>query len=279
MNNINYIYGFFVGMMDGDGSIQVNHWKKKILQFRLVIKLKYTYNNENMLYIFKKYIGGNVRISFSKKEKMILWVENDKQKILEICKIFEKYRLLTFRKNAQLHFLYKCVYIPTYTNMNEKKYTLKTENYFENFLIYRKNKYTDLYKVLQTKSTRKHTTHVYDYSVQKFTVDSENIYKYDYFASWLSGFIEAVGLFSITESTYHSFCIRIKHDAFLLKAIILFFDLHKSVKIRKLKIDFYVFEIYKKLYLYNIISHFKNNPLLGEKKVSYEKLNSSLINK
>ena len=34
-----YIQQFWVGLMDGDGSIQVNHWRKKDLQYRLVIKL------------------------------------------------------------------------------------------------------------------------------------------------------------------------------------------------------------------------------------------------
>jgi len=31
-----YIKMFWVGLMDGDGSIQVNHWLKKSLQYRLV---------------------------------------------------------------------------------------------------------------------------------------------------------------------------------------------------------------------------------------------------
>src|SRR6266498_5414355 len=35
-----YIQQFWVGLMDGDGSIQVNHWRKKDLQYRLVIKLQ-----------------------------------------------------------------------------------------------------------------------------------------------------------------------------------------------------------------------------------------------
>ena len=34
-----YIKMFWVGLMDGDGSIQVNHWREKSLQYRLVIKL------------------------------------------------------------------------------------------------------------------------------------------------------------------------------------------------------------------------------------------------
>lgn len=42
---------FWVGLMDGEksGSIQVNHWKKRVLQFRFVIKLKNTPANLHML--------------------------------------------------------------------------------------------------------------------------------------------------------------------------------------------------------------------------------------
>ena len=32
-----YIKMFWVGLMDGDGSIQVNHWRKQSLQYRLVL--------------------------------------------------------------------------------------------------------------------------------------------------------------------------------------------------------------------------------------------------
>lgn len=35
-----FIKKYFVGLFEGDGSIQVNHWRKKNLQYRLVIKLK-----------------------------------------------------------------------------------------------------------------------------------------------------------------------------------------------------------------------------------------------
>jgi len=57
----NYIKKFWVGLMDGDGSIQVNHWKKSILQFRLVIKLSNTNANFNMLNTISNVIGGNVK--------------------------------------------------------------------------------------------------------------------------------------------------------------------------------------------------------------------------
>jgi hypothetical protein len=37
--------------MDGDGSILVNHWRNKYLQFRFVIQLKNTTANVDMLNI------------------------------------------------------------------------------------------------------------------------------------------------------------------------------------------------------------------------------------
>jgi hypothetical protein len=49
--------------MDGDGSIQVNHWRKKSLQYRLVIKLSNLTNNYNMLIKIAKVVGGSVRIT------------------------------------------------------------------------------------------------------------------------------------------------------------------------------------------------------------------------
>jgi cytochrome c oxidase subunit 1 len=48
--------------MDGDGSIQVNHVRYKNLQYRLVIKLKYSIENLTMLNLIKNHLGGNVRI-------------------------------------------------------------------------------------------------------------------------------------------------------------------------------------------------------------------------
>jgi hypothetical protein len=48
-NDNEYVKMFWVGLMDGDGSIQVNHWHKQSLQYRLVIKLKNLKSNYNML--------------------------------------------------------------------------------------------------------------------------------------------------------------------------------------------------------------------------------------
>lgn len=48
--------------MDGDGSLQVNHGRETLLQYRLIIKLKYTEANEAMLIGIAAHIGGKVRV-------------------------------------------------------------------------------------------------------------------------------------------------------------------------------------------------------------------------
>src|SRR6202043_2507075 len=58
-----YIKMFWVGLMDGDGSIQVNHWRNKSLQFRVIIKLSNIKSNYNMLIEIAKVIGGSVIIT------------------------------------------------------------------------------------------------------------------------------------------------------------------------------------------------------------------------
>jgi autonomous glycyl radical cofactor GrcA len=95
--------------MDGDGSIQVNHWKRKYLQYRLVIKLKFDIENYKMLSLIKKNIGGKVRLTNEKKKNYVLWLVNDKKSIIDIIKIFEIYPPITFRLFSQLIFMKNCL--------------------------------------------------------------------------------------------------------------------------------------------------------------------------
>jgi hypothetical protein len=71
MNYNEYIKIFWVGLMDGYGSIQVNHWRKKSLQYRLIIKLSNFKSNYNMLIEIAKVIGGTVRIT--SKGSDVIW--------------------------------------------------------------------------------------------------------------------------------------------------------------------------------------------------------------
>ncbi len=121
VNSDEYIKKFWVGLMDGDGSIQVNHWRKKSLQYRLVIKLKNLKSNYNMLIRIAKVIGGSVR----RVKDDVIWVVNKKEDIIQIIKIFDKYPPLTSKKLCQLAFLKSCLEntsVKDYLNSRDLKY-------------------------------------------------------------------------------------------------------------------------------------------------------------
>ncbi len=229
--NAEYIKMFWVGLMDGDGSIQVNHWRMKSLQYRLVIKLSYLESNYNMLLIIAKTIGGIVRIVNNKKE--VIWVVDKKETIANIIDIFAIYPPLTSRLTCQLEFLKVCL----------KNTSVK--DYLDN----RKLKYFNQLNIIK--------------------LFSINNVMPSYYPSWLSGFIEAKGCFSTRVNENHSFSIGHNEDFYLLDNIKIFFNL--SVMVRNPYKKFYLIESYKKETLNRIINHCTNYPLLGEKSQSLEK--------
>lgn len=137
-NKINYIKKFWVGLMDGDGSIQVNHWKYKYLQYRFIIKLKYSIENINMLNLIKNIIGG--RINFN-KNKFIIWVVDSKIHIIKILYILNCYPPLTSRLQSQINFMKECLKrndIEWYLSNRNSKYLHREINtnvsYFKEWL-------------------------------------------------------------------------------------------------------------------------------------------------
>ena len=193
-NNIyynEYIKMFWVGLMDGDGSIQVNHLCKKSLQYRLIIKLKYLKSNYNMLINIAKIIGGNVIIT-NKKE--VIWVMDKKETIINTIKIFVKYPPLTSRLICQLEFLKVCL----------------PDNSVNNYLNKRNFKYNSQSNI-----------------IKQFNNNFNFPY---YFSGWLSGYIEAEGCFSIREKGNHSFSIAQNNDYYLINLIKNFFNLTIKIK-------------------------------------------------
>lgn len=222
---------FWVGLMEGDGSIQVNHWKRKNLAYRLVIKLKNTEANERMLKLISKEIGGNVKKSSNKED--VLWVENIKEKVENLIKIFEKFPPLTARKLCQLDFLKKCL-----KHNNVELYFQDRETKYKNaeFKIFKYKSLDDLPK---------------------------------YFPSWLSGFIEAEGCFSITAKEVLSFSIAQKYEINLITCIKEYFQAnHYNVFLRANEL--FEIKIYNKDCLKKIVTHCTKFPLQGEKKESLE---------
>ena len=223
---------FWVGLMEGDGSIQVNHWRKKYLAYRLVIKLKKTMTNILMLKTISKNIGGRVRVY----KEDVIWVEDNKERIIEIIKIFNKFPPFTARKYCQLEFMKTCLKhnnVELYLKERDIKYSNAN-----NFLF----KFTDLPT---------------------------------YFPSWLSGFIESEGCFSITTKGVLSFSIAQKYERDLIACIR---DYFKALNYQVIKRPNELFEIkiYNKESLKKIIQHCTDFPLQGEKKESLEKFKQLL---
>ena len=169
---------FFLGLMDGNGSIQCNHWKNRYIQYRLVIKLKKQGANMHMLEQIAHHIGGSVRIAGD----FVLWVENHQRRIWKICEIFSEYPPLSTRLQCQLRFLQEC----------------RQGQSVEWMLQYRENKY-------QEQESRR----------EKMSLSA--LQDLEYFPEWCSGFIEAQGCFSSRTKERASFAIGQRGDRYLLE--------------------------------------------------------------
>jgi hypothetical protein len=224
-----------VGLMDGHGSIQVNHIRKKSLQYRLIIKLSKLESNYNRLIEIAKIIGGTVRVTA--KNKDVIWLDNGKENIKKIIKVYDAYPPLTSKMICQLAFLKTCL----------------TETSIDIYMSNRNLKYSEQLSIIKSNT---------------------NFNAPCYFKEWLSGFIEAEGCFSIRENNNHSFSIAQNDDVYLIEYIKRFFGIYN--KVRNPYNKFYVLEVYKKEVLLNIIKHCSNYPLLGEKLISLEKINKKL---
>lgn len=229
-----YYEAFWVGLIDGDGSIQVNHWRQKNLQYRIIIKLKNTHANYRILEILTKFLDiGNVVIS--KNKNYILWVENDKKKITRILSIFKRCPPLTSRLNLQLDFFINC---------------LESNNMDEYFKI-REKKYYNRYRIIEKLS-------------------SQLLENLEYFPAWFSGFVEAEGCFTLRKESkgFPSFSIGQKDDYYLLQTIHRFIGAKNKIR-HLIKTNFFILEVYRFSVFCFLKDHFIQYPLLGEKKLQY----------
>ena len=235
--------------MDGDGSIQVNHWRKKYLQYRLIIKLSNLKSNEKMLKLIQKRFKGHVRTTTN--GEFVLWALDDKIDIINAIKVFDKYPPLTSRLTCCLSFLKTCL----------------SHNDVETYLATRDNKYSHQSKIIQD-------------NMNKF--DLSNL---GYFNSWLSGFIESEGCFSIRKDEKNkSFSIGQNNDIYIINLIKSYFGASNTIRLitplpsaknKNQDKKFYSIEIYKNTTLLKIINHCETYPLLGAKKDNFLKFKKS----
>lgn len=263
IKNLDYYSQYWVGLMDGDGSIQVNHWRKKGLQFRLVIKLKIDPRNVLLLQKMQQAIGGSVKEDH--KRGFVIWVENHKERIQKICRLFERFPPLTTRLACQLEFLLKSSQNIDSLPFSKEKRRAALEDCVTWYLENRDHKYSSR---LEKRAS---------FSLQK-------LHQLPYFEGWLSGFIEAEGCFTLRKasSKIPSFSISQKGDQYLLEEIAFLFSAPNKIrriphKKGEAEEPLFLLEVYKKEVLKRVVSHCIRHPLLGEKNRSFIALSHSII--
>lgn len=229
---------YFIGLLEGDGTITVDKIHKSKYRIRIIISLKLHSKNIEMLTLFKNLIGGNL-ITSNKYVTLTLSSKKDLESVLLIIK---KYPFLTSRKICQLNFALNCQSIP------HNKFKIKRdEKYINQNLIINKNTL---------------------YYNDKFPF---------YFPSWLSGFIETEGNFTLLRYKNggikkHQFSIRQNKDYYILDMIRKYFHsnniIYKDKNSLKDHYRIYIGGYTSKLIIYN---HFSKYPLLGEKEISFTK--------
>lgn len=169
-----------------------------------------------------------------------VWVENRQRRIWKLCEIFDKYPPLTTRVSCQLAWIKRC---------NEHKSVSIMVQERDKKYLYREKM-----------------------SVVLYATDIKSL---SYFPIWCSGFITGEGCFCIRKKGSVSFSIAQKHDLFLVRAINDYF--RGSNKVRTLKQEMFIWEVYKKDVLKNIVRHCERYPLLGEKALSFESFKAKLL--
>ena len=248
MQDKTYIEQFFVGLLEGDGTItsNLNSNKSNSIIIRIIISLKNMPENVNMLNKIKQTLGG--RVVTERNNSYITWIASNKNDLAKVFVILAKYPLLTARKQCQLDFVKNCL--------------LKKDIF--NFIENRNNKYKNKHILLE------------NYALK------ENLVKLPlYFSPWLSGFIEAEGNFNLLFNEKNvlrasKFTIGQNDEIHILIWIKLYFKGNNAISKDKNKkssgdIEHYRLSLYNAESRKNIFDHFNKYPLLGYKIVSYNK--------
>ena len=212
---------FTVGLIDGDGSLQVNHWRSKLLQFRLVVKLSDKPLNYEMLNLLASTYGGTVKRGKDNKTSYAQWIINDKKTLIRtIIPLLNEYSPLTTRMRLQFEFFKKFMF-----NHNIDLY------FIERGLKYSNREFiTPLFKTRPS-----------------------------YFSDWLAGFIESEGSFSNRKVGTSTFSIAQNYDRYLIEAIRDFYKVNHltiSAKVGKVSgYPLYEVSIGSAIGINRIISH------------------------
>jgi len=244
-----YIKQFWVGLIEGDGTITVSCPGPNHVKVRMIISIKNLRENVIMLLLIQQVLGGTVRIE--RKAQYVTWIAIKKDLIQTLIGIFKQYPLLTTRKQCQLKFAIKCL-----------------ENGTKDFVVENRN---FMYKDQQN---------MLNYNENNFFIPT-------YFPAWLSGFIEAEANFRFLSDKRRNmqisgrFNIGQNFEHFIIKAIRDYFGGDGKIQVIISKKEFskkrellgevkhYYVEMGSRAVKSAIFSHFYKYPLLGHKKVTY----------
>lgn len=237
-----YIQQFFVGLLEGDGTITVDHINDRKKRVRIFIALKNLEDNRFMLDLIVKHIGG--RVAIERNEEYVTWYATNKTDLAKVLAILARYPLLSTRKQCQLDFAKDFI--------NSTKDIPKEE-----FHSLRDNKYKNQKAML-------------DYNYRNFVLPS-------YFPAWLSGFVESEGHFKLVKSANNTinssqFVIGQNNEKHLLKAILTYFnreDKTISFTLNKEGVFYYKIHLSGKDFRNSLAFHFNSSPLLGDKNTKY----------
>jgi hypothetical protein len=233
-----YIEAFWVGLLEGEGSIHICKNKGNLTYGVFCISLKYFPENEYMLNLIKDNIGGIIKLERRKGVIVkIKWSAISNKDVLNCLRILDKFPLLTTRKICLFNH-----YLQTRTN-NTWQYHFKTRNH----------KYDDTNSLKEIISNK-----ALDYT------------HLSYFPAWVSGFTEAEGCFRIAPRSYY---ISQNSDYYILNSIKTLFSSNLKIEIHKdpkYPSSHYRISMSGNT-LIKVQSHFQKYPLLGYKKVSFDK--------
>lgn len=234
-----YIEIFWVGLLEGDGTFILRKNKKNKIYSGFEITLKYNKENEQMLELISKTIGGQIYLIRKNNNKIkIKWLALSQKDVENCFRILEKYPLLTSNKICQFQHVKNCL-----KNKNWD-YHMKTRDL----------KYQNQFQIIENFN-------------QSFIIPS-------YFSYWLSGFLEAESCFRFRKNKAISFYVGQNNDYYILKAIQTYFKsnhkigIHKDERYKKIH---YRISFSGKPFFLKLKNHFYQFPLLGLKKKQYQK--------
>ena len=253
MNKQNLFYEhFFLGLLEGDGSIQVNHWKKTYLQFRIIIKLKETRENYQMCVMLRNKLGiMNLRI----RKGSIILVEDHKQKLPKVMQLIEKNGLITEKRKTQYAFFKYC-----FSSQIQISEYLWIKQHFQKWVDWQ---FPD---------------------GQLLEFQASSIQELAYFPDWLCGFVEAEGSFCVRKNGTHSFSIAQKGEKQTILAIQAFWKIPN--KVQKKSNDLYAIETSNRHTIRRVIEFFqkgcidhRNRRLLGSKASQFDQFSQSYLSR